>query len=685
MDNEKVDFNNLVPALRPCEIIVGENQIIIEPKGTREELILPKEYGKVIDLLNGHQSIQEIVATLYVDYGEISFNSVITAIRLLDENNLLDGVEGRLDCLEKFSEVKERKESLLDRTLFEKEIFHKIVMKSKQVVIYYAIIAVVLITVRLSFSKFHNFWDFNYSSFLHVNGEYFLSIFVLFLITTVLVSLKSIVKFFMLLTSCGSIYGGKLKLNLYSLSFRVNENSIYAQNDKKILITYSITSMLLYVFFAILSFIVFGKGELSQNITLVALVLTFIDSDPYHKSEVVKIFQFFNSQKQLKNMMPYFRNNSISSMFKKSEDIHTEIRLIIYSIYTMAWIMGFSLFSIELIVNNIPSLIFEYQKGSFVAMIFATIILLFLVLIFGLLSFEIFSTIFKNVYGFIHTPLAKVFRRSKSYTKKVYSNDEILKAFLKNNILGQLSEDVKKAIIEGARVVKVKKGKMLIVQGEVGKEMFYTLSGRVSISVRDKYGLENNIVDLGSYSLLGETAILEKCTRTASVKAQEESYFLEIPGELFDRLLESEFYKEDLQKLIMRFEISKFVSSAPLFKQFPPEMMNLFVESGDLVIFPKDHNVVEQGERDTTFYLLIKGQVEVIKNRQIVAQLGQGDFFGEIALLADTARTATIKTKEECLFLYIEGKDFWKILSANIEIAMYIENLAMQRMELQGG
>jgi len=165
----------------------------------------------------------------------------------------------------------------------------------------------------------------------------------------------------------------------------------------------------------------------------------------------------------------------------------------------------------------------------------------------------------------------------------------------------------------------------------------------------------------------------------ANVTCLEDVIYVEFDEKVLKDLTEKEEYKVDLQKIMMRIEISKFVSSAPLFKDFPSEVMNLFVDLGELAIFPTGTEIVAQNESDRTFYLIIRGKVSVFKDQKKITDLGQGEFFGEVALLNGMKRTATIQTTEETMVLFIEGKNFWRILKDNINLAMYFESVGQQR------
>jgi len=112
----------------------------------------------------------------------------------------------------------------------------------------------------------------------------------------------------------------------------------------------------------------------------------------------------------------------------------------------------------------------------------------------------------------------------------------------------------------------------------------------------------------------------------------------------------------------------------------PSETVHIFTREGILEKVKRGIEIFKEGSVGKSFYLLLSGRVSVKKKGKKIAELKQGDFFGEIALIANTPRSATIRTLEETLVLRLDQEPFWKILAENFELALSLENIAEARL-----
>ena len=81
------------------------------------------------------------------------------------------------------------------------------------------------------------------------------------------------------------------------------------------------------------------------------------------------------------------------------------------------------------------------------------------------------------------------------------------------------------------------------------------------------------------------------------------------------------------------------------------------------------HTVVSQGAGGAGFFVIEEGEAEVTVNGESRATLGPGDYFGEIALLTGSERTATVTAKTDLVCLGMTPWEFRPLVESNSSIA----------------
>ncbi len=102
---------------------------------------------------------------------------------------------------------------------------------------------------------------------------------------------------------------------------------------------------------------------------------------------------------------------------------------------------------------------------------------------------------------------------------------------------------------------------------------------------------------------------------------------------------------------------------------------------------PAGETVIKEGESGESMYLIISGEVTVIKEageagkEEIeLARISAGDYFGEMALFEDAVRSATIRTAEDSRFLILHKQEFTEIVREYPQIALHICRALSERL-----
>jgi CRP-like cAMP-binding protein len=97
--------------------------------------------------------------------------------------------------------------------------------------------------------------------------------------------------------------------------------------------------------------------------------------------------------------------------------------------------------------------------------------------------------------------------------------------------------------------------------------------------------------------------------------------------------------------------------------------------------FERGASIVSAGDPGHGFYLIVQGEAEVKRDGRTIRTLGPGDYFGELALVRETPRTATVVAKEPTTCLALTRWDFKGILDANPAIAIRLLETVASRIQ----
>ncbi len=95
------------------------------------------------------------------------------------------------------------------------------------------------------------------------------------------------------------------------------------------------------------------------------------------------------------------------------------------------------------------------------------------------------------------------------------------------------------------------------------------------------------------------------------------------------------------------------------------------------VAYPVGEIIIKEGDHGDTLYMMIKGEVSVIKdlgkvNEIQIDQMADGEYFGEMALFEDMVRSVSIRTEKPSAFMVLHKQEFKEIIREYPQIALEI-------------
>jgi len=241
---------------------------------------------------------------------------------------------------------------------------------------------------------------------------------------------------------------------------------------------------------------------------------------------------------------------------------------------------------------------------------------------------------------------------------KTEDQSERLKSVLEKSFMFQSLEQLDLDAVIGAMAeVKLETKERAINQGDDGDFLFVIESGKLNCIITVD-GSEKVVKTCESGDVFGELALLYNCPRAASVECSEASVLWKLDRDTFNHIV-----KDSAQKKRQRYEI--FLEKVPILAAMNAYERSQIADALKVEVFEDGKAIVNQGEDGNKFYILESGEAVATKGDQVIMQYTSGDYFGELALLRNQPRAATVQAKGLTKCLTLEGRSFKRLLNIN--------------------
>lgn len=124
----------------------------------------------------------------------------------------------------------------------------------------------------------------------------------------------------------------------------------------------------------------------------------------------------------------------------------------------------------------------------------------------------------------------------------------------------------------------------------------------------------------------------------------------------------------------------KLIAGVPLFAGLSKKELAQVASIAEELDFQAGKVLIREGERGREFFILVEGSAEVTRGGKSLATRQAGDFFGEIALVRDSPRVATVTTTAPSMALVITERDFKALVRRSPDIALKVLQAVAERL-----
>ncbi len=225
---------------------------------------------------------------------------------------------------------------------------------------------------------------------------------------------------------------------------------------------------------------------------------------------------------------------------------------------------------------------------------------------------------------------------------------------------------------------------VVIKEGVVGDSFYFIKSGRLEVTKMTKSGQEAKIAVITAGQGFGEMSLLTGSTRFCSVRTQTNATLYRLARRDFEDIVQSETaFRNMLRKRAGEYSEYNKIKILQPFALLEPDKMYALLARMTEKTYGLGEDIVTQGERGDSYYVVKSGRVAVLQKKKgeeeakQVAVLGEGDAFGEEALIRDDPRNATCRAIEQTTVYALDKEDFSQILKSSFLENIFSEDIDM--------
>lgn len=255
--------------------------------------------------------------------------------------------------------------------------------------------------------------------------------------------------------------------------------------------------------------------------------------------------------------------------------------------------------------------------------------------------------------------------KAPSFPKTAEQNQRLRTAVSRNFLFAHLDDDQTDQVLGALQERKIPaKDVKVIIQGDVGDYFYVVEDGAFDVHVSSTGKLESGpgglgakVTSCGPGTSFGELALMYNAPRAATVVSSEPSILWQLDRVTFRRILmDSAFQRRRMYE--------SFLDSVPLLKDLTPYERSKVADALETSKYQPGTAIIREGDIGDHFYILEDGTAAVYKEgvESSVKTYTKGDYFGELALLNDKPRAASVIAETEVKVAMLGKNGFQRLL-----------------------
>ena len=416
------------------------------------------------------------------------------------------------------------------------------------------------------------------------------------------------------------------------------------------------------------------EGALSDAVAIASfggLVALLIAGRPFGRSECLQAFSNPFDGHDLAQHSRSYASTRYLRQVKDSDFAKGEAALVAFNFYRVFWIMlGFIAAKMVLLELVIPNFAEVQTTGRPLDWTLWVVVAAGAVIGIAAITFGFIISLARAIAGNLNRPVRLPAAQAPNF-------GQVSQALAHHPIFSILPSNALEELSKGTKLHDYAPSQLIIREDDPGDSFYMIARGHADVLVGVISGLESVVARLNPGDSFGEAALVTGEKRNATVRAIGDCSCFRINSDVFKQALNASGLEPEFVTPMLR--SSSALRRSSVFKNMSPSSLRDLLGAAERKTWTKGTTLMREGDPGSQFYIVESGKLEVSQSGAVVGEVGPGDCVGELALLNDSPRSATVTVQNDSILLSLDRAQFQQIMFSDFRAGLELEQLASGR------